>query len=266
MYIYIYILEMLYIYTYAIRDGVRTPEATKVPILLNNDCEGNECRNNDIGGDKEGPTCIDTKSEDVPKDCISKDIERPQNVGSNIIEISDDDTWEEKTLEEVACCDNGPVRTNRCKELNLVTSDLFCVNSNLNRGFNIYHVMSTGPYTDVIYYNYSKGLCEGLPICTKTHTVCKHFDGTETEFNGQLHTHYILAIYTDQGARSSEAESLNIRRNYLKSKRYTCHGCNNITKQRFGHHCFACKSRIKIISVNSAGHFKNLVTYCTERP
>ncbi|XP_047123061.2 uncharacterized protein LOC124806326 [Hydra vulgaris] len=212
---------------------------------------------------EDGPTSIPTKCENDDEGETTTSIES----GKNIIEISSDEEWVEEVEEEEpnACCDNI-TRTNRCAELKLDNSELLCFNKELKRGFDIFHVINTGKPTSSIWYNQKEAKCDALDICTKTHTICRYFDGKESEFSGQLHTHTILASYVlDKSERSPEGEALRIRRAYFRERQYLCRGCGEITRKRYGHFCHMCNCRISVKHVTSASYFKNAVVYVLDR-
>nr|XP_047122429.1 uncharacterized protein LOC124805926 [Hydra vulgaris] len=227
---------------------------TKPNELINIGCE-QDCKN--------GTTSIPTKSENDDENETTTIIKGREN----IIEISSDEEWIEEVDEEEpdACCDNI-TRTNRCAELKLDNSELLCFNKELKRGFDIFHVINTGKPTSSIWYNQKEAKCDALDICTKTHTICRYFDGKESEFSGQLHTHTILASYVlDKSERSPEGEALRIRRAYFRERQYLCRGCGEITRKRYGHFCHMCNCRISVKHVTSASYFKNAVVYVLDR-
>nr|XP_047125119.1 uncharacterized protein LOC124807346 [Hydra vulgaris] len=136
---------------------------------------------------EEGETIIQTEHTDTTKNKEDSTKESRKN----IIELSSDEEWIEET-EESGCCDNI-TRTNRCAELKLDNSELLCCKKEIKRGFDLFHVIHTGKPSHSIWYNPKETRCEALDLCTKTHRICKYFDGKESDYSGTLHTHCILA-------------------------------------------------------------------------
>nr|XP_047142744.1 uncharacterized protein LOC124817012 isoform X1 [Hydra vulgaris] len=226
-----------------------------------------ESRNAIVSGcqldSEEGSKTIPPKCENVTE----SEKETDTTSGENIIEISSDEEWVEEIEEKetIACCDDI-TRTNRCAELKLDNSELLCFNKELKRGFDIFHVIHTGKPTTSIWYNQKETKCDALDLCSKTHTICKYFDGKESEHSGQLHTNVILASYVlDKSERSPEGEQLRIRRAYFRERQYLCRGCADITRKRYGHYCHICNLRISVKHVTTASYYKNAVVYVLER-
>ena len=139
---------------------------------------------------------------------------------------------------------------------------MFLFNSELQRGWDVYHSITAGKPNIEQYYNNKKQKLDYLPIISRTHTKCIYFDGKESKYSGKPHTHSILASYSSLlRERNAEADMLAIRRAHFRSRQYKCTGCRDVHNKRYGTECAKCKTYVEIKHINTVAYYRYRIKY-----